>query len=327
MLKIKDFILIGTTYMGIAGGIFLPQYAGFFTPYTLFGIMCIMFLSFLRIDFQTLFFVRRKEVLEVGVWTIAKTALMPVAFWALARRIAPDYALAVLLVSGVSTGVVAPFISNLLGMNTNRVLQSVITTSLILPVSLPALVKILMGQQIRIPFWDMARLLALAVFVPMFLMIVSRRIIPSLLNKLTKIQYPLSLFFFTWIPLGVFAKFSGYLRTHHDAVLEAAVIAFVLAFASALLGVAIGFVIGNRPDDLTGSVCLTFINNMLIVVFGAQFFGPEGPLLGAMYILPFFFMIVPFRWFVRIRRSSGSAPEPRPGSRPTEDACGCSDRR
>jgi BASS family bile acid:Na+ symporter len=37
------------------------------------------------------------------------------------------------------------------------------------------------------------------------------------------------------------------------------------------------------------------MNNVLIIVFSSQFFGPLAPTLAAVYILPFFLMIVPAR--------------------------------
>jgi BASS family bile acid:Na+ symporter len=37
------------------------------------------------------------------------------------------------------------------------------------------------------------------------------------------------------------------------------------------------------------------MNNVLIVAFSSQFFGPLSPALAALYMLPFFTMIVPAR--------------------------------
>ena len=51
----------------------------------------------------------------------------------------PSYAIAALLLSGISTGVVAPFISNLVQANSALVLVMVVTTSLFAPFSLPIL--------------------------------------------------------------------------------------------------------------------------------------------------------------------------------------------
>jgi BASS family bile acid:Na+ symporter len=51
----------------------------------------------------------------------------------------------------------------------------------------------------------------------------------------------------------------------------------------------------KRGDRLAGAISFANINNVLIIVFSSQFFGPLSPTLAAMYMLPFFAMIVPAR--------------------------------
>lgn len=46
---------------------------------------------------------------------------------------------------------------------------------------------------------------------------------------------------------------------------------------------------------VAGGVGLIFVNNVLIVVFAARFFGPECPLLAAVYMLPLFMSLLPLR--------------------------------
>ncbi len=56
----------------------------------------------------------------------------------------------VLVLSGVSTGVTAPFFATHLGANINRVLKLVMFTSLLVPFTLPALVSWLIGGEVNI---------------------------------------------------------------------------------------------------------------------------------------------------------------------------------
>ena len=70
----------------------------------------------------------------------------------------------VLLLSGISTGVVAPFISGLLGASTLLVLMMVVVSSLLSPFSHPALVSLLVGRTIEISFLFMVKILAMVVF-------------------------------------------------------------------------------------------------------------------------------------------------------------------
>jgi len=49
------------------------------------------------------------------------------------------------------------------------------------------------------------------------------------------------------------------------------------------------------------------MNNILILVFSARFFGAREPTVAAMYSVPFFLMIVPLRIYQRFRLRTKSA--------------------
>ncbi len=259
----QDIVLILVQVLGIAGGVLLPDAAGLLTPFVLYFMMSILLLSFLRIDFGALVTLQVRDVLEVAFWTLIKLGMMPVGFWLLARWVVPSYALPVLLLSGVSTGVVAPFMSNLLGANTPRILQVVVLTSLLVPLSLPGWVKLLMA--------------------------------PRLVDGFNRRQFPIAIGLFLGISLGIFSSYSDFILGHMHEVLISVGLAFLLAFLYMGVGLMTARLASDLAERLTGAVCLTIINNVLIVVFSFQFFDPQAPLLAAMYMLPFFAMIIPLR--------------------------------
>jgi BASS family bile acid:Na+ symporter len=72
----------------------------------------------------------------------------------------------------------------------------------------------------------------------------------------------------------------------------------LVAFALSAIYHMVGFSVtwGRKKEDrLAGAISFAYINNVLIIVFSSQFFGPLSPTLAAMYMLPFFMMIVPAR--------------------------------
>jgi BASS family bile acid:Na+ symporter len=224
-----------------------------------------------------------------------KLALLPAAAWALASWLAPDYALAALLLSGVSTGVTAPFFAGMLGADVNRTLRVVVLTSLLAPLSLPALVSLIMGARIEISFFHMARMLLMVIFIPLIAAGAARKIIPGLKAALTRLEYPLALLLFFMINLGVFSSYSEFILGRRDEVLRALAVSFGLAGFYCSVGWLLGRAAAPRLDGLTGAVGLTFINNVLIIVFAARFFGPKCPLLAAAYMIPLFVMLIPLR--------------------------------
>ena len=75
-----------------------------------------------------------------------KLFLLPALIYPLAVRFFPEYALGLLLLAGVSTGVSAPFFAALVGAHIPLVLLLTVATSIVLPVTLPFMAKLLAGQ-------------------------------------------------------------------------------------------------------------------------------------------------------------------------------------
>jgi len=140
----------------------------------------------------------------------------------------------------------------------------------------------------------MVKTLAMLVLLPALAATLLRYAAPSFPKKVERIQYPLSLVIFAGINLGVFSKYSSYFRQRLEKVAEVVLIAFALSLLYHIVGLLVTW--GRRGEDrLAGAVSLAYMNNVLIVVFSSQFFGPLSPTLAAVYMLPFFVMIVPAR--------------------------------
>ena len=278
--------------MGV--GIGLPEFGRIFAPYPLYFMMFLLFFSFLRINFLQAFQEARKRAFVLFILCLFKLCVIPVGLFFLTRAIWPEYAIPVLLLSGISTGVVAPFISGFVEASTLLVLVMVVVSSLIAPFSLPALVSLLVGRTIEIPFLMMVKILAMVIFLPAAGAILLRNVYPSLLEKLERFQFPASLLTFACINLGVFAKYSSFFLKTPVVVAETILVAFVLSAIYHTVGLLVTWRM-KREDRLAGAISFAVINNVLIVAFSSHFFGPLSPTLAALYLLPFFTMIVPAR--------------------------------
>ena len=278
--------------MGV--GIGLPEFGRIFVPYPLYFMMFLLFFSFLKIDFLQVFHEIRKKAFILFILCFLKLCVIPIGLFFLTQAIWPEYAVPVLLLSGISTGVVAPFISGLLEASSLIVLMMVVVSSLLAPFSLPALVSLLIGQTIEISFLVMVRILAMVIFLPTLAAILLRYLCPTFLKKLEKVQLPASLILIACINLGVFAKYGAFFTETPVKVVETIFVAFVLS----IIYHAIGFLVTwgmKREDRLAGAISFAYMNNVLIIAFSSQFFGPLSPTLAALYMLPFFTMIVPAR--------------------------------
>ena len=293
-MRPRDLILIMVALAGIAFGVAWPRTFLLISPHVVYGMMAVLYMSFLRLDFKSLVRITPGGAFEVLFWTLVKLFIIPIAAWAVAMLTVPRMALPVLLLSAAPVGVVAPFFADVLGANIHRVLQMVVASSVLAPLVIPFLVQVLMGAEVKMPYGVLMRSLMFILFIPMGLAFVTRLLAPKLVSVLGKVQYPLNLALFFTINLGVFAKYANFLLNQGDKVLLTVTMAFVLALAYVLGGFYLAR-FSRHLEGLTGAVGMTYINNVMIVVFSADFFGPESPLLSALYMIPVFIMLVPLR--------------------------------
>ena len=229
MVRKNDLILLLVIFCSMGAGIGFPNLGKVFLPYPLYLMMFLLFLSFLKIEFVEVLQNIKKTTSIILVLCLLKLLIIPAGLFFLTQAIWPEYALPVLLLSGISTGVVASFISGLLNATTLLVLMMVVISSLLVPFTLPALVELLMGQTIEISFLSMVKILTMVVFVPAFGVILLRHLVPSFLKKLERAQFPVSLVIFACINLGVFAKYSSFFMERLNKLAEIILVAFILS--------------------------------------------------------------------------------------------------
>ena len=298
MIRRNDYILLLVVLLSMAGGILFPGAGSVFQAFPLYCLMILLFLSFLSIDMDTLITTLKDTFPTIFCLTFLKIVLLPLVIYGIFTVVAPAYATAALLLSGVSTGVVAPFIANLVGANGALVMVVVVVTSLLIPFTLPALINILLHRTVDISFAAMVRLLAFVVFLPFLAAEVLRKAAPRCLVRILKVRFPLSLFLFAVINLGIFSRYAGFFHREPATILTAGFIAVLLSAIYCGAGILCMYR-KSMENRLAGAITLGHMNNVLIIVFAARFFGPLEPTVAALYILPFFGLIVPLRIYSR----------------------------
>lgn len=301
MFRPKDIALLFVIFSSMLMGILLPKPCAVFQPYPLYIMMLFLFLSLLSIRMDTIRQTLLENARSVSILILLKLLLLPVGVYLLFRVVFPSYAVAALLLTGISTGVVAPFVSNLLNGNSSLVLVMVVVSSLLAPFTLPFLVKILLGRSIEISMFSMMWMLGMVVFIPFLAVELLRRAAPGWIAKITEKQFPISLLLFALINLGVFPRHAEHFHQKPSIILVAALMACVLAGIYISVGIICQWK-EKLEDQLAGAVSLGNMNNVLVIVFSSQFFGPLEPTLAAMYMIPFFGLILPLRSYSHWRK-------------------------
>jgi BASS family bile acid:Na+ symporter len=294
MLRLRDLVLLIVIYSSLGAGILFPKTGRIFQSFPLYCMMSLLFLSFLSIKISQITDTLRRSALLIGGFLLIRMVLFPAAVALLFRIIWPAYSLSALLLSGISTGVVAPFISTLLQANTPLVLVVVVISSVLVPFTLPPLVDLLFSQSMEISLLSMMRLLFVVVFIPIVAAEILKKASRSFTDKLIQNQYLISLFLFTITNLGIFSRYSEFFYQQPISIIAATGAACLLAGIYLAAGILIAWG-RNAEDQVATVICLGIMNNVLVLVFSSQFFTPLEPTVAAMYLIPFFGLILPLR--------------------------------
>jgi BASS family bile acid:Na+ symporter len=280
----------------MTAAIIFPDFGSYFQVLPVYGVMANFFLSYLSIELSDVWKELQSHSRQIMTFTVMKLVILPVILFYVFYYIAPVYALSALLLTGVSSAVVAPFMSNLVRGNSSLVLVVVVITSALAPFTLPFLIKIVAAQQAEISFLSMIRMLAMVIFVPIIAVETLRRLTPKLIAPLMKMQFPVSLLLFAVINLGVFYRYAPFFKKEPGIVILALAMAAVLAAIYCVIGIFF-FRKSSLENQLAGAVMLGNMNNVLVIVFSSEFFGPVEPLVAAMYMIPFFLIVIPLRYY------------------------------
>ena len=305
MLSLKDWIMLAVIFSSIFVGVFLEEFSSFLRPFPMVCMMAFLFMSFLSYRLSHVLGAIRTSRTRILGLLFLKLVLLPAAVFMIFRSLFPKYALGALLLSGVSTAVVSPFFAELVRGNTPMVLFILIGSSLLVPFTLPVMVKILAGQAMEIPLRAMIQLLCVIVFIPVFLAEAFNRRLPKIVQSIRKRQYGFALALFALTNLGVFSRYAEFLRQHPAVILEALAVSAALAAIYFVAGILCAL---GRPltDQLALTIIFGMMNYVLVIVFSSEFFGPLEPTLAAVYSIPFFTLLIPLRLYQRWgERSAG----------------------
>lgn len=294
MFRLNDLLLLIVVFSSMLVGIFSPRVGQYFQPYPLYCMMFLLFLSFLSLELSAIGKTLREQF-SLTIWlTFFKLVAIPVLLFFVFKVTYPRFATAAFLLGSVSTGVVAPFIATLVRSNGSLVLLLVVVTSLLVPFTLPFLVKLFLGRTLDISLLAMMKVLSLIVFVPVLAVEGCRKWIPGVLAFLLQWRYPISLGLFAAINLGVFSKYGEYFRQQLEVFVSASLVAVAVGGILFILGILSAWR-AEPMDRIASAISAANINNVLIIVFSSHFFGPLEATVAALYMIPFFLLIFPLR--------------------------------
>jgi BASS family bile acid:Na+ symporter len=285
----EDVALITAIVGSMSAGILLPAAGRLIEPYTLVWLGALLFLNLLRLNTSDLV-AQFKTPRQLIVLSIIKLVVLPVGMYSLAYVIYEPLALPILLLSGISTGLGAPFVVNLIGGQLPLVIGMIIITSVAVPFVLPSIVYAFVNSQFEIPLLHMMFLLSIALFTPLAAGWLTKKYFPAGSKFADKNSFPLSLVFIILINWGMFAKFAGFFYSEQTFLLQTVATAFLCYAAYCLVGY-VGTT-GSLQEKRAGLIATSYVNNVLVAVFAFQFFGSQVAVLAAVYNIPYYIGII-----------------------------------
>ncbi len=291
MIQTKDCLMLAAIFGAMLVSIIWPQVGAPFSPYPMVLMMVLLFLSFLPLPIESIWRMARGCGLRLCGWLLLKLVALPVGLFTLTRAFYPEYALAALLLGGISTGVTSPFFSTLLKANTALVILMVTASSVLVPFTLPVLVRTLAGQTLVISLPAMIWLLAQVILAPLAAAELLRFLSSRTAERISRHHYALSLLLCVTIMLGVTSRYADFFYRTPSVIVEAVLVSVVLAVSSFVVG-ALASLRQPLDDRLALIISFGIINNVLVVVFSSECFGPLEPLVAMVYTVPFFCSII-----------------------------------
>lgn len=274
-------------------GILIPSVGEHFYHYILVILGILLFLNLIQLELEDLVSTFKKPKLLL-ILSITKMIIIPVTMYAVTSQISPNHALSVLLLSGISTGLGAPFVTNYVGGKLSIIVGMVIVTSLTVPFILPMLVYVLYSTEFSIPIFDMIFLLVVSLVFPLVTSGLIKKYLPHLAKIIKKRSLPLSIILMDMINFAIFSNFSIYFYFEPSFVILTTVIAILLFGIFAITGYLMLYFINRASIEykISGLIVMSYINNILVTVFAQQFFGSQVAALATFYNIPYYMGII-----------------------------------
>jgi BASS family bile acid:Na+ symporter len=308
-MRMRDVFMVIMAAIGLYLGATSPQWADHlaFLPRIL--LMCMLFLGFLSVGTQALWDVLRTTPLRIVKLTIIRLIVLPVLCFIPFRYFMPDFALGVFLLAAAPIGVMAGVYSLMVHANTALILVGNITTSLLLPLSLPFMLLVTstvlelcnlgaLNMPEHLSLGGMTISLCITILIPFFLAWIIRVHLPKVTTILLGNAYPIMVTSTFFSNLSIFCQYAEVLNQNPWLILYALIAACLLC----ALMTALALPIARRFDGPTGlAVVMSYgiVNNILILILSMEFFSVHEALVAVGYLVPCYLMLLYYRWYAR----------------------------
>ena len=289
---ISSMLVLLSAMVSIVTGVLFPTTGMSLEPYLLVWLGGLLYVNLINLHPRHLVNTFHKPK-ALMVFTIGKLILLPCIVYVITSLVYPKLALSATLLSGISTGLGAPFAINFIGAGGIGTIAALVTiSSLVVPVTLPFILYVFFEDtgEFVIPIYDISFLLVIALFIPLSLGWSTRKYVPRVSKFVAGNSLFLSVIFIILINFSMFARFSQYFFIDQSLVLTSLISASLLFALYLLVGYLLALSIKGQliTTRINGIIAMTYINNILVFVVAERFFDIETAALAALYNIPYY---------------------------------------
>lgn len=277
-------------------GIVFSQNIIFLAQYSTFVLGIIFFLSALKINMREVMvsLTDKKLLITVNVFMLI---LFPILIYYGTLAIVPSLAIAFLLLATMPAGMTAPLLSEISGGKHSLALVLTVSTSLLAPITVPFMMKILAGTTVSIDFFDMFFALAKVIFIPFLLANILKSFWREEINKVAVHFKPVSVLLLGILVMSVVAKQADIIIRgfYGEEALVYLGLLFILFIIFHIFGYFTIFW-REKSDRITTTVCLTYMNFTLAIYLADKFFQQPSIIIPVVLsVIPWAILLTPFK--------------------------------
>ncbi len=301
-MRKQDITFLAVNFIAMFAGVMMPFLAQPLLWVPRAALLTLFLVSFLAIDCGEAWNNVKAFPGAALLLTVIKLLVMPVVCWFVFLLVLPEFALGAALMGGASSAVAGPFLALMMQADFVLVLVGLVISSLLLPLTLPFLLSLLPGAvgAAAFPVWDMTLSLAMTITIPFCVAQCARRAAPALTATVLRQRMPIFLACMGFSTIAIFSRYSSVLLESPEYMLKAVGVACLLCLVIFCISSALTW---WMPPDKQMAVVISCVsmNNILMLILSLEFFSVSEVLLAALYAVPFFGAIFPYRLLHRIR--------------------------
>jgi len=291
------FIVIFTA---LIVGWYWPNNLVFLADYTTLILSGIFFLGALKIEKEDIARIWQLKT-TIIVFNLLMLIVLPAAVYFAVQHLWPAYALPLLILASMPTGLATPLLASIVGGRESLAMTMAITTSLLAPFTIPLIIYVLVGVSVEVAVWPMFLSIAEIVFIPFALAWLARKLSGRTFLRIKGGLGRLSTLLLGFLVAGIVARQSAIILAGFDYNnFFQSLGAVAILMASFYL---LGFLLYYRQtgqDRLTLTVSFANMNFTLAIFLAHTYFpAPEVVIPVTLAVVPWFVFIVFFKYLTQ----------------------------